>query len=87
MASKSQTPMELRLKAIIECLLAKGADPNGRDSSNWTPIHLAAKGQNKKTLQWLLSLNNELARKGFTTFDFQSTGGTKNWTPLHVASY
>jgi ankyrin repeat protein len=84
---KSQIPTEVKLKAIIESLLVKGVNPNARDSGNWTPVHIAAKGQNTKTLHWMLSLNRELEKRGMNTFDFSALGGTKNWSPLHVASY
>ena len=87
LASKSQVPNEIKLKAIIECLLMKGVNPNERDSGNWTPVHIAAKGQNTKTLHWMFSLQQELEKKGMPKFDFMTLGGTKDWSPLHVASY
>ena len=65
----------------------KGINPNDKDLGNWTPVHIASKSHNKKTLMWMLSLNTELARKNLPTFDFMSLGGTKSWSPLHVASY
>jgi ankyrin repeat protein len=86
-SGKSQVLNEIKLKAIIESLLAAGVSPNTQDSSNWTPAHIAAKGLSPKTIQWMLSLNQELTKRGLETFDFEARGGSHHWTPLHVASY
>jgi hypothetical protein len=48
----------------------KGVNPNEKDQGNWSPSHLVAKSQNKKTLLWMLSLNIELSRRNMVTFDF-----------------
>lgn len=87
LASKSQVSNELKLKAIVESLISHGFHPNEQDSGQWTAAHIAAKGQNTGTLEWMFSLNRELAKMGKATFDFNGLGGSKNWTPLHVASY
>ena len=35
----------------------------------------------------MISVNKELKARQMESFDFEQKGGTKDWTPLHVACY
>ena len=39
---------------IAEIILKAGADPNGRDAKEWTPLHFAAAGGNLSCVQLLM---------------------------------
>jgi len=93
-ANQYETPVpkpvvnfETRLKAIGEILVLSGANPNERDEAHWAPVHLATKCSTTAVIKWLSSLNKVLESLKMNKFDFGLPGGTKNWTPLHVASY
>jgi ankyrin repeat protein len=72
---------------IIAYLLQAGADPNICDQNNWSVAHMIVR-QNDivgdgNLLEWVLA--NQISFR--SPVDFNISGGTKNWTPLHVAAY
>ncbi len=68
---------------ILQILIDFGADPNTKDHNNWAPIHLLARQSDALPNGTLLKrvLNSNLQ------IDLNIKGGTKGWTPLHIACY
>lgn len=62
-------------KGIVEELLAKGTDINGKDERGMTPLHWAAVGEHKNVVELLISKGAEV--------DGRNDGG---WTPLFNAA-
>ena len=80
-------PFEKRLKACGEILIYSGADLSAQEQSNWSFVHVASKSYSADTIKWMISVNKELKARQMESFDFEQKGGTKDWTPLHVACY
>ena len=86
--SGGETPLEAALRsearrdaAVIEALLAAGADPNETDINDWTPLHQAASMGEEDLIKALIRYGADLdARNGGGTLHL--FGGN---TPLHVA--
>ena len=79
--------VEVRLKAIAECLIFSGADLTANEQSSWSYVHIASKSFSLDTIRWMLAINKALKQYKMEPFDFEQPGGSKNWTPLHVACY
>lgn len=71
------TPVTL---AHVKAEIAKGADPFGRTSENYTPLHYAARRSSPDIVQYLIDLG---ANVNARTKRYQFTIG--RYTPLHVA--
>ena len=82
-----QTQVELRLRALAECLIFSEADLTAPEHYMWSYVHIASKSLSASTIGWMLAVNNVLKENRMELFDFEQPGGSKNWTPLHVACH
>ena len=67
-------------KAVVQLLLNRGADPNGKGENGLTPLHKAAKCQSGKCLKEVVLL---LLEKGAEVNKPDNDG----WTPLHYTVF
>ena len=68
-------------------MIFSGADLTATEQASWSYVHMASKSFSLDTLRWMLSINKVLRQYRMEPFDFEQPGGSKNWTPLHVACY
>ena len=67
----SQATIDVRLKAICECLILSGAGLDIQDSGGWGAVHVASKSFNLNTIRWMLSVNKVLCQLKREVFDFE----------------
>ena len=59
----------------MQCLLEAGADKHVADTLNYTPLHIAVQNNRLEVVDYLLSINCDVNRRGIACF-----------TPLHIAA-
>ena len=64
-----------------------GADLTAQEQASWSYVHIASKSFSSDTLRWMLATNIALKQLHLEPYEFEQPGGSKNWTPLHVACY
>ena len=62
--------VELRLKAIGECLIFSGTDLTASEQSGWSFVHIASKSFSMATVRWMMSVNKALRDQRMEVFDF-----------------
>ncbi len=79
---------------VVRLLLEKGAEVNGRDGQDWTPLHMAALGNQKTTTETLLSkgaLCNLKTNEGKFAYNLARSSAVKqalaNCTPRTATAF
>lgn len=74
---------------ITQFLLEMNANPNPKNKENWTPLHLATRKKDLKTIEWILLYNKEAEEihGRDERFKLDQKGGAYKWTAMHIAAY
>ena len=67
---------------MLELLISRKADLNIENYNRWCPIHIAVRNGQYDAVKAILKHNAKCKQ----AFDLNAQGGTKQWSPLHLAA-
>ena len=72
---------------IADMIVDAGAKLNLFNNEKWAAVHIAARKGQTSAFRWITDKNPELKLKNLETFNVNLLGGSRGWSPIHVASH
>ena len=82
-------------KQILELLVSRNTDLNIANYNHWCPVHIAVRNGQHDAIKAIIKYNKRAVRLSLehheeklklNEFDLDVEGGTKQWSPLHLAA-